>query len=130
VLQISLLLSCREGVIDEDSSSFSGADAPVTPRRAKMTQGMTEFRFTSFMAQRAQELALALDADQQALVNQLDTLGSGLTSGKAAGAKGLYVWGVPGAAKVLLSIISLPACRWRKSAGCISTISFANCISG
>lgn len=95
-----------------------------------MTQGMTEFRFTSFMAQRAQELALALDADQQALVNQLDTLGSGLTSGKAASVKGCTSGGVPGAVKVLLSIISLPACRWRKSAGCISTISFANCISG
>lgn len=95
-----------------------------------MTQGMTEFRFTSFMAQRAQELALALDADQQALVNQLDTLGSGLTSGKAAGAKGLYVWGRTGRGKSFIIDHFFTSCRWRKSAGCISTISFANCISG
>ncbi len=95
-----------------------------------MTQGMTEFSFASFMAQRAEALALTLDADQQALITQLDALGHGLAAGKATRGKGLYVWGVPGAAKVLLSIISLPACRWRKSAGCISTISFANCISG
>ena len=37
VLQISLLLSCREGVIDEDSSSFSGADAPVTDAEGNKT---------------------------------------------------------------------------------------------
>lgn len=82
-----------------------------------MTQGMTEFRFTSFMAQRAQELALALDADQQALVNQLDTLGSGLTSGKAAGAKGLYVWGRTGRGKSFIIdhfFTSLPLAEKRR----------------
>lgn len=67
-----------------------------------MTQGTSDFSFTALMAQRARELALSLDSDQQALVAQLDALGRRLLAQSAAPGKGLYVWGRTGRGKSLL----------------------------
>ncbi|VTN08826.1 AFG1-like ATPase [Raoultella terrigena] len=94
-----------------------------------MTQGTSDFSFTALMAQRARELALSLDSDQQALVAQLDALGRRLLARSAAPGKGLYVWGRTGRGKSLLVDSFFAACRWRLSAGCTSTLFFANCIS-
>lgn len=82
-----------------------------------MTQGMTEFSFASFMAQRAEALALTLDADQQALITQLDALGHGLAAGKATRVKGLYVWGRTGRGKSFIIdhfFASLPLAEKRR----------------
>lgn len=82
-----------------------------------MTQGMTKFSFASFMAQRAEALALTLDADQQALITQLDALGHGLAAGKATRVKGLYVWGRTGRGKSFIIdhfFASLPLAEKRR----------------
>ncbi|MFK3703411.1 cell division protein ZapE [Klebsiella sp. NPDC088457] len=78
---------------------------------------MTDFSFTSYMALRAQEQALLLDADQQGLVNLLDTLGRALVSAKSRRAKGLYVWGRTGRGKSFIVdhfFASLPLAEKRR----------------
>lgn len=78
---------------------------------------MTDFRFASYMVLRAQEQALILDADQQELVNLLDTLGRALASGQSRRAKGLYVWGRTGRGKSFIVdhfFASLPLAEKRR----------------